>query len=187
MKEVCKMVPAILDEPIREVYVGLQWGDEGKGKLVDEAAHRANSRGDGRRTAMVRYQGGANAGHSTYVRNLRGQLTKFVTHAAPSGLMNGSDIAIGPDVAFNPLQFVKELEQARELFRYSGRVMISERTGVLLEYHQKLDEWRESQGGNSRSGSTKQGIAPFYEDVARKERNLHLKITFQTDFLINYD
>lgn len=159
-------------EPIREVYIGLQWGDEGKGKLVDEAAWRANSRGDGKSTVVVRYQGGANAGHSTYVRNDQGELVKFVTHVAPSGLMNGSDIAIGPDVAFNPIAFLEEVNQARQLFNYDRIIMISERTGILMEYHQELDRWREEQGGNSKSGSTKQGIAPFYEDRARKRTML---------------
>jgi adenylosuccinate synthase len=149
-----------------EAYVGLQWGDEGKGKLVDEAVHRAQQLADGRRTVVVRYQGGANAGHSVYVRK-GDELVKFVTHAAPTGLTNNADIAIGPQVAFNPLAFADELEGARGLFRYDGRVLVSERAGVLMDYHKILDAcWEKKAGGGV--GTTKQGIGPFYVDNARR-------------------
>lgn len=154
--------------PVREAYVGLQWGDEGKGKIVDERVAYAQSFEDGKRVVVIRYQGGANAGHSVYVRDARsGELKKFVTHAAPSGLTSNADIAIGPHVAFNPMQFLKELDDARTTFGYSGRVLISERVGVLLDYHRKLDAFYETQTGKH-VGSTKQGIGPFYSDNARR-------------------
>lgn len=153
---------------VLESYVGLQWGDEGKGKIVDERVAYAQSLEDDKRVVVVRYQGGANAGHSVYVRAPSGELKKFVTHAAPSGLTSNADIAIGPHVAFNPLAFMREIEEAQRVFRYSGRILISERVGVLMDYHQKIDAWREGQQNGQGVGSTKQGIGPFYEDNARR-------------------
>ncbi len=154
---------------ILEAYVGLQWGDEGKGKIVDERVTCAQSLDDGKRTIVIRYQGGNNAGHSVYVRDPQsGELKKFVTHAAPSGLTSNADIAIGPHVAFNPGSFLRELEDARDLFHYSGNVLISERVGVLFEHHRIIDAWYESQGGTNKVGTTRQGIGPFYSDNARR-------------------
>ncbi len=158
---------------VLESYVGLQWGDEGKGKLIDEAVERARAENPGKRTVVVRYQGGANAGHSVYVRNEEGKLVKFVTHVSPSGLTNGADVAIGPQVAFNPIAFAEELESGKKLFGYDGRVLISERTGILMDYHKKIDRWYEEQSGdNAAVGSTKQGIGPFYMDNARRTTRL---------------
>ena len=147
---------------VLEAYVGLQWGDEGKGKIVDERVSYAQSLDDGKRVAVVRYQGGANAGHSVYVRAPDSALKKFVTHSAPSGLTSNADIAIGPQCAFNPLKFLAEIEEAERIFNYAGRILISERVGVLMDYHQQIDGWREQQQNSNQSvGSTRQGIGPF--------------------------
>lgn len=155
---------------ISEAYVGLYWGDEGKGKLVSLAARRARALNGGKRTVVVRYNGGPNAGHTDFVEMGEKGLVRFITHAAPSGLTSGSDIAIGPQVAFAPEQFMKELNDARDLFEYDARIMISERAGVLFDYHLKLDGWQEEQARESGSdiGTTKRGIGPFYQDNARR-------------------
>ena len=167
---------------VLEAYVGLQWGDEGKGKIVDERVVYAQSLGDGKKVVVVRYQGGANAGHSVYVRTSSGELRKFVTHSAPSGLTSNADIAIGPHVAFNPLKFVAEVDEARRVFGYSGRILISERVGVLMDYHQKIDAWREGQQDGQGIGSTKQGIGPFYEDNARRTTRITFSEYLSNDF-----
>ena len=161
-------------DPIRRVIVGAQWGDEGKGKIVDEAIDEAKSYDDGKRILNLRFQGGPNAGHTLFVRNDGDHLTRFVTHSAPSGLASNVDVAIGPNVAFDPEKFVDELEQAVNLFDYSGRILISERVGLLLDYHRKIDAWRESNGGR-KIGTTKSGIGPFYQDNAQRRT----RITFQ--------
>ncbi|MBI2124932.1 adenylosuccinate synthetase [Candidatus Woesearchaeota archaeon] len=152
--------------PIREAYVGLSWGDEGKGKFVDEALERAQLLAPEKRRIVVRYQGGPNAGHTLYISSAAG-LIKFVTHSSPTGLACNADLGIGPNCAFDPESFLSELKQGQELFDYQGRVLISERVGILFDYHRKLDAWRESGEGRS-IGTTKSGIGPFYEDNARR-------------------
>ncbi|MSS74399.1 adenylosuccinate synthetase [Candidatus Pacearchaeota archaeon] len=157
----------ISKKPIRRAFVGLQWGDEGKGKVVDEAAAEARDLNDGHKTIVVRTQGGPNAGHTIKTINSQGTPVTFITHAAPSGLPSNVDIAIGPHVAFSPKHFLKEINEARDLFNYNGRIMISERVGILLDYHRLIDEIRENNISTS-VGSTKNGVGPFYEDVARR-------------------
>jgi len=159
------------NKQILEGYVCLYWGDSGKGKLVDEAVERAREQNDGKKIIVARFQGGPNAGHSMWIRNTAGELVSFVSHAAPSGLANGADIAIGPSVAYDPEKFLRELKEARDLFGYDGRVMISERTGVLLDYHRKIDAWREGLRVKQ-IGTTKSGIGPFYEDNARRDTRI---------------
>lgn len=153
-------------EQIKEAFVGLQWGDEGKGKIVDERLVYAHSLNDNKRVVNIRTQGGDNAGHSVFIRTDQG-LVKFVTHAAPVGLASNSDVAIGPSVAFNPISFVNEVKEAEDKFGYSGRILISERVGILFDYHRQLDAWKE--GHNERKvGTTKKGIGPFYMDNANR-------------------
>ncbi len=141
--------------------IGLQFGDEGKGKIVDKIVAEAQKNN---KTVVVRFQGGTNAGHTIYAKDKDNNLVEFITHAAPTGLATNADIAIGPSVAFDPERFVEELTKARELFNYTGRIMISERTGMLLDYHRKLDAWKETKAKNI--GTTKSGIGPFYKDNA---------------------
>ncbi|MDD5254164.1 MAG: adenylosuccinate synthetase [Candidatus Nanoarchaeia archaeon] len=157
---------------VLEAYVGLQWGDEGKGKEVDEAVDR--SKNNNKKTIVVRYQGGTNAGHTTYVKDKNNNIVKFVTHAAPSGLASNVDIAIGPDVAFNPVAFMDEVNQARKSFNYNGRIMISERTPILFDYHKKLDAWLETLS-TKKIGTTMSGIGPLYMDKDRRST----RITFE--------
>ena len=144
--------------------VGLQFGDEGKGKIVDKIVTDAQKNNN--RTIVVRFQGGCNAGHTIYAIDKNGNLIEFITHAAPSGLTSNADIAIGPQVAFDTEQFVKELNLAKDLFNYNANVLISERTGVLLDYHKRLDAYNENKSKNI--GTTKSGIGPFYMDNANR-------------------
>ncbi|MBR9690610.1 hypothetical protein GOV08_02905 [Candidatus Woesearchaeota archaeon] len=159
---------------IRVVIVGALGGDEGKGKCVDEMVNYAKSQNDGKRIVTIRYQGGANAGHTLYVQGKDGKLKRFITHSAPSGLASNVDCAVGPDVAFDPLQFYEELKEAKQIFDYKGKILISERTGVLLDYHKQLDAWRES-NEKRKIGTTKSGIGPFYEDNARRTTRITFK------------
>ena len=166
-------------EQVHEFYVGLQWGDEGKGKVGDEAADYALSLGNGR-TIVVRFQGGSNAGHTVWEQTTEG-LVKMVTHVSPSGLAAGADIGIGPAVAFNPVQFLEEIGQARELCEYDGRIMISERAGILFDYHKILDGYREGLRKN-KIGTTGSGIGPFYEDNARRDTRITFDQYISPDF-----
>ncbi|MEK6915523.1 MAG: adenylosuccinate synthetase [Nanoarchaeota archaeon] len=159
---------------VLEVFIGLQFGDEGKGKIVDERVTSAKMVDPSKKVLVVRYHGGANAGHTVLVRNSNGKLVKFVTHSAPTGLTSNSDIAIGPDVAFNPITFAEELDSAVKLFGYNGRVLISNRVGILFEFHKLLDSHSEN-NDSLNVGSTKQGIGPFYQDNTKRTT----RITFQ--------
>ncbi|MEK6847264.1 MAG: adenylosuccinate synthetase [Nanoarchaeota archaeon] len=166
---------------ILDAFIGLQWGDEGKGKVVDEGAADAVALDDGQRTIVVRAQGGPNAGHTIKVNNSEEDSVTTVQHSAPSGLSSGADIAIGPHVAFSPTHFAAELHDAEKLFAYNGRVMISERAGVLFEYHGLIDKLREEDAATS-VGSTKNGIGPFYEDNSRKTTRVTFRDYVSPDF-----
>jgi adenylosuccinate synthase len=101
-------------------------------------------------------------------------LKKFVAHAAPCGIASNTDLGIGPQTAFDPEKFMKELKEAKEIFGdYTGRIMISERTGVLLDYHRMLDMFQEKKRLH-KVGTTAFGIGPFY--MCNAERTT--RITF---------
>ncbi len=132
--------------------VGANWGDEGKGKIVDALAHDADF--------VVRFQGGNNAGHT--IINHHG---KFVLHLLPSGAFNpGAVNVIGPGVALNMGALLKELDDLLEKGVPAPRLAISDRTQLLLSYHRLLDAYEEERLGKDQFGSTKSGIAPFYGD-----------------------
>lgn len=132
--------------------VGANWGDEGKGKMVDVLSAQAD--------IVVRYQGGANAGHT--IINHYG---KFALHLLPSGIFNRHVInVIGPGVAVNLATLVAELKELTERGVPAPQLVISERAQVILPYHQLLDQYEEERLGAQSFGSTKQGIAPFYAD-----------------------
>jgi adenylosuccinate synthase len=128
---------------VLEAFVGLQFGDEGKGKVVDERVILIKNISPNKKVLVVRYHGGANAGHTVLVRDSDEKLVKFVTHSAPTGLTSNSDIAIGPDVAFNPISFTNEIDSAVKIFGYSGKIMISNRVGILFDFHKNLDSYSE--------------------------------------------
>ncbi len=132
------------------VVVGAQWGDEGKGKIVDVLAERA--------ALVVRYQGGANAGH-TVVKD--GE--EFVLHQIPSGILNTQTrCAIGNGVVLDPQTLLAEIDELeRRGVRVAGRLSISDRAHLVMPYHKALDAATERV---QRIGTTQRGIGPTYED-----------------------
>lgn len=141
------------------VVLGAQWGDEGKGKIIDWLTDRA--------AAVIRFQGGHNAGHTLYTE----QGKKIVLRLVPSGIMH-KDVAcfIGNGVVLSPDAFIKEITELTEHgIDIDGRIRISPACSLLLPYHIAMDEAREISRGASAIGTTKRGIGPAYEDkVARR-------------------
>ncbi|MGM5629791.1 adenylosuccinate synthase [Apibacter raozihei] len=138
------------------VVVGLQWGDEGKGKITDVLAEKSDY--------VVRYQGGNNAGHTVYVGE-----DKFVLHLLPSGVLQcKGKCIIGNGVVVNPEAFFNEIDQIEKRGLATDHVYISSRAHIIMPYHILLDTYREEFAGKSQIGTTKRGIGPCYEDkVAR--------------------
>jgi len=140
------------------VLVGAQWGDEGKGKVIDVLSEDTD--------VIVRYQGGNNAGHTVIV----GQ-EKYVLHLIPSGILHpGKHCVIGNGVVVDPVALVKELRdlEARGI-RATGRFHISDRAHVVFPFHGLLDAARETGARNERKiGTTKRGIGPSYSDKAAR-------------------
>jgi adenylosuccinate synthase len=136
---------------------GLQWGDEGKGKLVTRLA------GDSR--YVVRYQGGANAGHTVYVN---GQ--KLVLHHLPCGaVIPGAVCLLMPGMVLYPETFFAEVEAVRKLgITVEGRVRVSNRIQITTCYHRALDRLREAAAGNFQIGTTGRGIGTTYADKAMR-------------------
>ncbi len=131
------------------VVVGAQWGDEGKGKVVDVLAERAD--------LVVRYQGGANAGHT--VDTGAGE---FVLHQIPSGILQGAVCIVGNGVVLDPETFFTELDGlAGRGVKYEGKLYVSDRAHLTLPFHKLLDRAREK---HERIGTTGRGIGPTYED-----------------------
>lgn len=132
--------------------VGANWGDEGKGKMVDYLAARAD--------VVVRFQGGNNAGHT-----IINEFGRFVVHTLPSGVFYPGVInVIGPGVALNLGAVGKELAMLAAQGVPTPQLKIAERAQVILPYHQLLDIYEEERLGARHFGSTRQGIAPFYAD-----------------------
>ncbi|MEP6836378.1 MAG: adenylosuccinate synthase [Gemmatimonas sp.] len=137
------------------VVVGAQWGDEGKGKLVDVLAERADW--------VVRYQGGANAGHTVHI----GDKT-FVLHQIPSGIMHaGVRCAIGNGVVLDPETLFTEIDElVSDGIDVEGRLYVSERAHLVLPYHKLVDR---ASSASKAIGTTGRGIGPAYEDkIARR-------------------
>jgi adenylosuccinate synthase len=131
------------------VVVGAQWGDEGKGKVVDVLAERADM--------VVRYQGGANAGHTVDTGN-----GEFVLHQIPSGIIQGAVCIVGNGVALDPETFFTELDHLAERgVKLERRLYVSDRAHLTLPYHKMLDRARERR---EKIGTTGRGIGPTYED-----------------------
>jgi adenylosuccinate synthase len=131
------------------VVVGAQWGDEGKGKIVDVLAERAD--------LVVRYQGGANAGHTVHTES-----GEFVLHQIPSGIIQGATCIVGNGVVLDPETFFSELDTltARGV-RFERKLYVSDRAHLTLPYHKLLDRARERR---EQIGTTGRGIGPTYED-----------------------
>jgi adenylosuccinate synthase len=139
------------------VVIGTQWGDEGKGKIVDILAPHFD--------IVARYQGGHNAGHTVYIGE-----RKFVLHLIPSGILQDrSACVIGNGVVVSPQAFNAEVEELRQLnVQCEGRLFVSDRAHLILPYHAALDRARETKLGQNGVGTTLRGIGPTYENKAAR-------------------
>src|SRR5947207_15297423 len=138
------------------VVIGAQWGDEGKGKIVDLLAERFD--------IVARYQGGINAGHSVQVGD-----RSFVLHLLPSGIVHSGKVCVlGNGMVIDPKAFFQEAERLMEqgVEVSPARVKISSRAHLILPYHRALDHTSEERLGNEKVGTTLRGIGPAYEDKA---------------------
>ena len=136
-----------------DVIVGVQWGDEGKGRVVDALA--------GRSGVVVRYQGGANAGHTVVVED-----EKYVFHLLPSGILYpGKLCVIGNGVVIDPETLFEELDDLKKRNKPLARLLISHGAHIVMPYHKLLDRLAESaRSEGSRIGTTGRGIGPCYSD-----------------------
>src|SRR3954467_7096924 len=139
------------------ILVGAQWGDEGKGKIIDFLTEHAE--------VVVRSQGGNNAGHTVIVG---GQ--KYVLHLVPSGILRpGKMCVIGNGVVVDPISLVEEIEGLLKLgVKVNGNLFLSETAHLVFPYHRELDEQREILKGKNKIGTTKRGIGPAYGDKAAR-------------------
>jgi adenylosuccinate synthase len=136
--------------------IGAQWGDEGKGKIVDLLAERFD--------VVVRYQGGHNAGHSVQIGD-----RSFVLHLLPSGIVHeGKTCVLGNGMVIDPKAFFEEADRlmAQGISVTPERVKVSSRAHLILPYHRALDHTSEERLGNEKVGTTLRGIGPAYEDKA---------------------
>jgi adenylosuccinate synthase len=139
------------------VIIGTQWGDEGKGKIVDLLAARAD--------VVVRFQGGNNAGHTMVVDG-----EQFISHLVPSGILQGKTCLIGNGVVVDPAVLIEEMDYLDDKGIDVGadRIKVSERAHLIMPYHQAVDLARENQKGSKKIGTTGRGIGPAYEDKATR-------------------
>lgn len=140
------------------VLVGGQWGDEGKGRIIDLLTERSDY--------VVRYQGGNNAGHEVHIgKNV------YVLHLIPSGILHpGKVCVIGNGVVVDPVALVEEIQNLRrqKISITPRNLVISETVHLVMPYHKLLDEQREIRKGKERLGTTKRGIGPAYADKAAR-------------------
>ncbi len=140
---------------MNRILIGAQWGDEGKGKIIDLLARKSD--------VIVRYQGGNNAGHTVKFDN-----EKFVLHLIPSGILHPDKICvIGNGVVIDPQAFFEEVEMLESKhIKVRGRLLVSEGAHLLFPYHRLMDQLREGSlaGKKEMIGTTKKGIGPCYAD-----------------------
>jgi adenylosuccinate synthase len=138
------------------IVVGAQWGDEGKGKIVDVLSEKAGM--------VVRGQGGNNAGHTVVTED-----GEFKFQLIPSGILNpGVTCVIGHGVVVDPRVLLKEIEQLRERGIEPDNLVVSERAHLVMSYHPVFDRLEEASRGDDRLGTTWRGIGPTYEDKVRR-------------------
>jgi adenylosuccinate synthase len=138
------------------ILVGAQWGDEGKGKIIDVLTEKAD--------IVVRTQGGNNAGHTVFIGK-----KKYVLHLIPSGILRpGKLCVIGNGVVVDPVSLVAEIDQLKKLGVRVKNLCISESAHLVLPYHRELDDHRETLKGDNKIGTTKRGIGPAYGDKAAR-------------------
>ena len=139
-----------------KALVGANWGDEGKGKITDMLAQEAD--------VVVRFQGGANAGHT-----IVNDYGKFALHTLPSGVFSGRTTSvIGNGVALDIPVFFKEYNEIVSRGVPAPKILISDRAQIVMPYHPLFDQYEEERLGGRSFGSTKSGIAPFYSDKYAK-------------------
>jgi adenylosuccinate synthase len=154
------------------VVIGAQWGDEGKGKIVDLLAERFD--------IVARYQGGHNAGHSVKVGD-----KSYALHLIPSGIIHeGKTCVLGNGMVIDPIAFFAEADRltAQGLSVTPERVKVSSRAHLILPYHRALDHTSEERLGNEKVGTTLRGIGPAYEDKAGR-RGIRVADAMNADVL----
>jgi adenylosuccinate synthase len=139
------------------ILTGAQWGDEGKGKIIDVLTEDAD--------VVVRTQGGNNAGHTVLIGN-----KKYVLHLIPSGILRkGKTCVIGNGVVVDPVSLVEEINGLTKLdIKVNNNLLIAETAHLVFPYHRELDEQREILKGKNKIGTTKRGIGPAYGDKAAR-------------------
>lgn len=133
------------------VVVGTQWGDEGKGKVVDYLGSKMEY--------VVRFQGGNNAGHTVVVND-----DKVILHLLPSGVLQKAECIIGPGVVVDPFVFLEEIKTLEEMGLQTDHVKISDCAHIIMPYHIRLDAFIEASLKDQKIGTTKRGIGPCYAD-----------------------
>ena len=138
------------------IIVGTQWGDEGKGKIVDLLTERAD--------AVVRYQGGNNAGHTV----MFGEKT-FILHLLPSGILRKTTSILGNGVVIDLAEMIKEIDELAQMdIAVEDHLHISDRAQLVMPWHKTFDRLGEEQKGKNKIGTTGRGIGPAYEDKVRR-------------------
>ena len=139
------------------ILIGAQWGDEGKGKIIDVLTEEAD--------IVVRTQGGNNAGHTVFIGP-----KKYVLHLVPSGILRNDKVCvIGNGVVIDPVSLVEEIQGLLKLgVKVNGNLFVSETAHLVLPYHRELDAQREILKGKNKIGTTKRGIGPAYGDKAAR-------------------
>jgi adenylosuccinate synthase len=140
------------------VVVGAQWGDEGKGKIIDLLTEKAD--------VVARYQGGANAGHTVVVGK-----NEFVLHLIPSGILHkGTTCMIGNGVVIDPAALLEEMDgMAKRGVKFAENLLISKNAHLIMPYHKALDQASEKHKGNKKIGTTGRGIGPAYSDKINRK------------------
>jgi adenylosuccinate synthase len=158
-----------------DVLLGLQWGDEGKGKIVDFLAKDYD--------VIARFQGGPNAGHTLYINN-----QKVVLHTIPSGIFhNHITNVIGNGVVLDPVTFKKECELVKTFdINVHERLVLSNKTHIILPTHRALDKANELAKGDQKIGSTLKGIGPTYTDKTGRN-GIRIGDVLSADFMERYN
>ena len=153
------------------IVVGAQWGDEGKGKIVDLLTEKFD--------IVARYQGGHNAGHTVTING-----KQFILHLIPSGILHGGRLCvIGPGVVLDPKAFFEELDMLEQAgIQVRGNLFISNRAHLILPYHRAVEQAAEEARGAKKIGTTSRGIGPAYEDKSGR-RGLRVVDLFDTENL----
>ena len=160
-----------------DVLLGLQWGDEGKGKIIDALAPNYN--------IIVRFQGGPNAGHT-----LEFNREKHVLHMIPSGIFQPNKINIMADgMVIDPIAFMQEIDYLKkvQVKTIEKRIFIGQNAHLILPTHRLLDKAKEAHKGEAKIGTTGKGIGPCYTDKISRDGLQIGKIRNRLEFLNDYD